>query len=257
MPTSEPTPGNALPEHVQFKHHDMMLRANLYQFLAGAYLSPPNIEFVDQIQDLRFIEQIEMLLGEEIVAPLHDIAASFDSKEQLTALQQEFMDLFTVPAGRYVTPFEDVYRGLRLDGKQERGPLLGDRAVTVKVFYCSAGANLDTTCKELPTHIGVELSFMSFLCEQEKQAQLEDTQRDRNNKLSKSNTYRLWQLKFLYEHLTDWFPQLNQAIQSNAITCFYRSLAQVTENFLIQDKDRLKEQLEIDLQAVNTTAMER
>lgn len=170
MPISEPTAGKPVPEHVPFNHQNALLRANLYQFLAGVYLSSPSKEFVEQVLDVDLIGQTGLLLGEDTVAPLHDILGSFAGNESLAELQQEYMDLFIVPTGRYVTPFEDVYRGLRLDGKQERGPLLGDRAVSVKVFYRSTGADMDTGCKELPTHIGIELSFMSYLCEQEQQA---------------------------------------------------------------------------------------
>lgn len=256
MPISEQTAGKSVPEHVQLNHQDALLRANLYQFLAGVYLSSPGKAFVDHVLDVDFIEQTGLLLGEDTVAPLHDILGSVDSNKSLAGLQQEYMDLFVVPAGRYVTPFEDVYRGLRLDGKQERGPLLGDRAVAVKVFYRSTGANLDTRCKELPTHIGIELSFMSYLCEQEQQASHKATQRDTDVELSEIDVYRLWQLKFLHEHLTDWFPQLSRAIQTNAVTPFYRGLARFTEQFLNQDKERLKKQLEFDLQPVTTTPQE-
>lgn len=254
MRVSESTAGNTMPEHVLFNHQDAILRANLYQFLAGAYLRSPSKEFVEQVLDVEFIEQIGLLLGEDVIASLQLNPPLFDDSESLATLQQEYMDLFVVPAGRYVTPFEDVYRGLRLDGKQERGPLLGERAVTVKVFYRSTGADMEKNCKELPTHIGVELSFMSYLCEQEAHASAEESENDSDTELSETNVYRLWQLKFLHEHLTDWFPQLNQAIQSNAITPFYRGLAQFTEDFLELDKARLTRQLRFDLQT--TTSLE-
>ena len=249
MHASNSTPGVTTPEYVKFQYHDSPLRGDLYQFLAGAYLSPPSKEFVDQLVNTQFIDDIRNILGEVVVAPLYDIATSLDSNESLDRLQQEYMDLFVVPTGLYVTPFEDVYRGLRMDGGQERGPLLGDRAATAKLYYRIAGADMDKTCKELPTHIGVELSFMSFLCQQEKQASSDLSD---DEEFSEFNINRLWQLKFLHEHLTDWFPQLNLAIQSKAITPFYRSLAQFTEGFLIQDKACLIRQLEFDLQTTST-----
>jgi TorA maturation chaperone TorD len=98
---------------------------------------------------------------------------------------------------------------------------------------------MDQACKELPTHIGVELSFMNFLCEREAAAK---TAKEKNGlqdqdqtKIADSVGYRELQIKFLQEHLNAWFPQLNQTIQSKAKTQFYRGLALITEAFLAVD----------------------
>ena len=59
------------------------------------------------------------------------------------------------------------YRGKMGNDRQARGPLLGECAIRVKRMYRAAGTEMEKTCKELLTHIGVELSFMCFLCEME------------------------------------------------------------------------------------------
>jgi hypothetical protein len=50
-----------------------------------------------------------------------------------------------------------------------------------------------------------------------------------------SNIYRQYQQNFLQQHLNNWFPQLNKAIQEKAKSHFYRGLAQLTEDFLAWD----------------------
>lgn len=145
------------------------------------------------------------------------------------------MNVFAVPAGRYVSPFEDVYRGQSATMKW--GPLLGERAVAASRFYREGGAEIDRTCKELPTHIGVELSFMSFLCQGEAAAILRQEEADPNEQIRGADSvrYRALQSRFLREHLNAWFPQLSRTIQANAKSTFYRGLARITEEFLARD----------------------
>ena len=222
--------------------HDAGARMDMYRFLAAVYLQPPDEAIIRQLVDRNLSEQLALLFGKRITEPLYEMALDFVSRKALTELQREHMGLFSVPAGNYVTPFEDVYRGLRVDGNQERGPLLGDRAVAVKIIYRSTGAGLDKMCRELPTHVGTELSFMSFLCGQEKKCLT------RNMNISveadhqasdEAEIYRQWQLMFLHEHLTNWFPQLRRAIEEKAESRYFRCMAQLTQAFLDQDKDWL------------------
>ncbi|MDA9983040.1 molecular chaperone TorD family protein [Gammaproteobacteria bacterium] len=214
-------------------------RGSMYRFLAAVYLHAPTEDMVQQTRNQSFVEDLVALISWRAATGLKEHTAALDPKEEILPLKQEYLDLFVVPAGRYVTPFEDVYRGIRRDGKQERGPLLGERAVAVKVAYREAGAQMDQACKELPTHIGVELSFMGFLCEREA---VTIDERDEagcseveQSTATNSNIYRQYQKNFLQQHLNNWFPQLNQAIQEKAKSHFYRGLAQLTEDFLAWD----------------------
>ena len=236
---------------VRIAHNDAKARMDMYRFLSTIYLQPPTETIIKHFADEDISERLTVMFGENIVAPLYKMALAFDLKNDLAGLQQEYMGLFSVPTDQYVTPFEDVYRGLRLDGNQERGPLLGDRGVAVKTIYRSTGADMDNTCKELPTHIGVELSFMSFLCEQEMTCltKIENEQDENMN----AAIFRQWQLKFLHEHLTDWFPQLKRAIESKARLPFYILMAQLTQVFLNQDKDWLIQRFKSELPVRETS----
>ena len=225
-------------------YQEASARGDMYRFLSAVFLSPPKKDFLEQIVDKDFLEELSMLFDKNVVAGLKKFAAVSNLNKDLASLKQEYMDLFAVPTGRYVTPFEDVYRGIAVDGQQERGPLLGEQAIAVTKIYREAGGEMDRACKELPTHIGVELSFMSFLCEKEALAvrneEGEALLREKT-KATDSTRYRELQMRFLREHLNKWFPQLSQTIQANAKSEIYSSFALITEEFLTQETTRLKE----------------
>ncbi len=225
-------------------------RGNMYGFLATVYLRPPKQGFVRHVVAEDFLEELSSLFGGEAVAALKNFAATAHSDKAIPSLKQEYMDLFAVPTGRYVTPFEDVYRGKPVESKQERGPLMGERAIAVRRIYREAGAEMDQECKELPTHIGVELSFMSFLCEMEAAAIRNDEgdalQHQKERKTTDSSRYRELQVRFLQEHLNDWFPQLSQSIQANAKSPFYKGLTLIAEEFLALDTASLSAQSDSD-----------
>ena len=225
-------------------------RGNMYGFLSTVYLRPPEQDLVRQVVAKDFLAELSSLFGGEAVAGLKNFAATVRVDKAIPSLKQEYMDLFAVPTGRYVTPFEDVYRGKPVEGKQERGPLLGERAIAVRRIYREAGAEMDRACKELPTHIGVELSFMSFLCEREAAAIRSEEgnglQDQEKRKAMDSDRYRELQVRFLQEHLNDWFSQLSQAIQANAKSPFYKGLALITAEFLARDTASLSAQSDSD-----------
>ncbi len=228
-------------------YQDAVARENMYSFLSAIYLQAPTQDLVRKIIDADFVEELGSLFNESPIAELNSYAGAVDLEKDLALIKQDYMDLFAVPSGRYVMPFEDIYRGTRMDGSQERGPLLGVQAIAVKIMYRMAGAEMERTCKELPTHIGVELGFMNFLCEKEAAAinnERETVSPDNETDIvSDSDVYRELQRRFLQAHLNDWFPQLCQAIQEKANTRFYRALAQVTEEFIARDTGSLTAQI--------------
>jgi TorA maturation chaperone TorD len=217
---------------------DMEVRGGIYRFLSAVYLRPLTPELLRRIVTEDFLEALASLLGAGAVAELRRFAARGHLGGDLASLEQEYMDLFAVPTDRYVTPFEDVYWGTTVNGQPQRGPLLGERAVAVIRSYREAAAEMAEACKELPTHIGVELSFMSFLCEREAEAirSGDSTPPDEEERVNGASTrYRDLQIQFLQKHLNLWFPQLSRAIQGCARTGLYRGLARITEEFLRWD----------------------
>ena len=229
-------------------HQSAEARANMYRFLSAVFLSPIDEDLLQRLVDEEFLDELSTLFGERAVAELRDFAAAVSGKEDLPSLRQEYMDLFAVPTGRYVTPFEDVFRGRSAEGKEGRGPLLGERAIAVMRAYRRAGAEMDGACMELPTHVGVELSFMNYLCEKEAAAccsrdsgAVPDRQ---NEEFANPARYRELQSRFLHEHLNEWFPRLSSTIQVSADGPLYRGLAALTEEFLSRDAAGLLAQMQ-------------
>ncbi|MCP5003858.1 MAG: molecular chaperone TorD family protein [Planctomycetes bacterium] len=220
-------------------NEDAKARGDMYRFLSSVYLYPPSEEIIRQIVAESSIEELSHLFGEQAIAGLREFASTVNIDTDLALLKQEFMELFKVPTGRYVTPFEDVYRGATAGGKQGKGPLMGECAVKVKKMYRQAGTEIEKECLEVPTHIGVELSFMCFLCEKEFETimknKLEVSPEQAEAVSVDSINYHKFQVKFLKEHLAEWFPQLSQSIQAKTKNEYYRSLVIITEKFLVQD----------------------
>jgi TorA maturation chaperone TorD len=216
---------------------DPQARGQLYHFLAAAYLRPLTPEALRHVTDPGVLEELAALLGEGAIAALGDFAATARGQANAEGLQQEFMDLFAVPGGRYVTPFEDVYRGA--SAERQLGPLLGEHALAVKRLYRAAGGDVDENCKELPTHVGVELAFMSFLCAREAAARSGEGDASAGGEGAGAPApcalYRTLQLRFLREHLNAWFPQLSAAIRARAASGLYRGLAELTAAVLERD----------------------
>lgn len=214
-------------------------RARMYRFLSTVYLQPPDENFVRRILDEQFLSSLCSLFNGRALPLLRSLRPTTDPEKDLPSLRQEYMDLFAVPTGRYVTPFEDVYGGQGPDGKPGGGPLMGERAIAVRRLYRAAGAQMSSACKELPTHIGVELAFMGFLCEQESAALYEESPAGAVSAEAAASEqwlgYRQLQAIFLLRHLNDWFPRLSEIIQTHATTPLYRGLALFTEDFLAWD----------------------
>ena len=77
---------------------DPQTREQLYHFLAAAYLRPLRPEALRQITDPGVQQELAALFGEEALMALRRYSSSARAED----LQQEFMNLFAVPARRKV-----------------------------------------------------------------------------------------------------------------------------------------------------------
>ena len=206
-------------------------RGQLYRFLAGAFLRPPTEQSVAPMLDGTVLPELAGQFGPDAVAELERFRAAFDG--DWDALDQEYQSLFTVPLGRYVTPYEAVYHDERVvDGEVVRGLLMGPSTLEVKAVYRDAGVDVADDVRELPDHIGLELGCMEALCDAEARAQQEDDE-------AAVTRARKLQRRLLQEHLLQWAPKLCGRISANAPGPFYRGIAAVTEAFLEQEAESL------------------
>ncbi len=204
-------------------------RGNLYRFRAAAFLQPPNEAVVATVSDNRFLDQMAGVFGSKAVDDLRAFAREFHDNHE--DLDQEFQDLFMVPLGRYVPPYEAVYRDQRQIGDtMVCGLLVGPSTLAVKQLYREAGATISEDIKELPDHVGLELACMEFLCEQEARAWEQDD-------AERAKRTRALQQRLLQEHLLRWVPALCVRIRENAAGPFYRGIAGLTEASLKREAE--------------------
>ncbi len=206
-------------------------RADMYRFLSAVFLEPPTKALIDSLLADGFIEELEELFGFDTVRDLREFATRFDGDYE--GLDQEFHDLFMVPLGRYVTPYEAVYRDEREIGDERvSGLLMGPSTLAVKQLYRDAGIVVSEDFKDLPDHVGLELACMGFLCDAENAAR-------RQNDADAAARMRKMQQRFFHEHLTVWLPALCGRIRENSSGPFYRGIANLTEAYLRQDSEAL------------------
>jgi TorA maturation chaperone TorD len=202
-------------------------RAGGYEVLASLYLQAPSSALIAALLELAVSPAMADLSAGSARDLLRRYAASYNG--EVEALQQEFNDLFAVPLERYVTPYEAVYRDVRVVGEERiRGLLMGPSTVAVLQAYRENHFAVRPECPEFPDHIGVELSFMSLLCERERQGwEVGD--------MPAVHLLLTRELRFLEDHLLRWVPELSQRISANARTLFYRGIGHLTEEFIRAD----------------------
>ncbi|MBI2114769.1 MAG: molecular chaperone TorD family protein [candidate division NC10 bacterium] len=212
-------------------------RANMYRFLSAAFLEVPSAAMVAPLLADGFVDGLEEMFGAGVADDLRQFVRGFQG--DYAALDQEFQDLFMVPLGRYVTPYEAVYRDEREIGETRvQGLLMGASTLAVKQLYREAGAAVSEDFKDLPDHVGLELACMEFLCGAEARAW------DREE-IGEIHRVCGFQKRLLQEHLIQWVPALCERVRERAAGPFYRGIASLMEAFLVQEAEALTSSGEI------------
>ena len=199
-------------------------RGQLYRFLAAVYLRPPAATLVAPFLDAEILAELADRFGTDAVADLVEFRTGFDG--DYDSLDQQYQELFVVPLGRYVTPYEAVYRDERLVGDEVvRGLLMGPSTLAVTALYRAAGIEVTPEIRELPDHIGLELAGMAALCDQETEA----LERGDAGALARA---RDLERRLLGGHLLGWAPALCARVRRNAAGPFYGGVAALTEAVL-------------------------
>jgi TorA maturation chaperone TorD len=191
------------------------LRSNIYGLLSTVFREEPTEALIKELRGPRLsgvFSDMGVELGETFSSTSESAAAE--------TLGLEFTRLFIGP-GRHVSAHESVFA--EMDGGTSS--LWGRKTVEVKNFIETAGLDYQPEYSGIPDHVSVELEFMQKLTtwEAEKWAQ-----QDR-----KSAEYSLTvQSLFLEQHLLCWLPQFCDAVMEEAELPFYRSMAELTRNYM-------------------------
>ncbi len=195
-------------------------RGNFYWLLAGFFLKGPKKPLVELLR--------QTSLGEGI--PVKYVQLTEEE------LEEEFQRFFVVPGPDYIPPYESVYKDrweiptCTLAGGE--GPILsatglmwGPSTVAVKREYEETGFILASNWNEPPDHLGIELEWMSHLCEMECHAW-------QKKSLRTAQRWKERQRAFLRDHLLSWVPDLHRAIERSSMNQFYRYLVGQLDEFL-------------------------
>jgi len=173
------------------------IRANLYRVISAFFLQPPTAQLLEA-------------LAENPVSPVE-----IDDGWELEQLVQEHHDLFQVPLGNYVFPYESCYRGRKGD---KPGQLMGKPAIEVQDFYQRAGLGVSPEARELPDHAGIEFAMLQVLAEREADAWREGAE-------EVAGRWQLWQSVFLERHICRWIPELCDQIRAKTAQPYFERFA--------------------------------
>lgn len=204
-------------------------RRDLYRFLSAAFLEAPGPEFLARLRDEAFHAALAEWFSPDVVENFRRVADAVDAQEFSKAARLEFTNLFLVPGGQYIAPYESVFRDRReIEGREISGLLMGQSALDVQKWYRLAALEISGDFKELPDHIGLEFHYLAYLCEKERNfADAGDT--------AKHTRAREMQRDFLKAHVISWLGDLAEKIRAKATLPLYQAIASLAVEFCQSD----------------------
>jgi TorA maturation chaperone TorD len=194
----------------------------VYRFLAGLFFERPSKEAVTELLRAETLDELARVYGDDAVKGLRGLAP-----EALDA-GAEFDRLFLIPAEGFVPACESVYVDPSPDGKRSEGHLYGPSCREAADLMREAGATMPADVGKPPDHIGVELLFLSYLCDQEAGArQSGDTDR-----------LERWlgrELRFLRDHPATWVAIFRERVEKSAPGAFFSGVTRLVEGVLTTD----------------------
>ena len=213
-------------------------RQQVYAFLGAAFSEPPSAAQLEALRTEDFLDQAATFLDENLLANLREFAHAAELIVDLESqARREFMNLFKVPGGQYVTPYESVYRDTReVAGQQVKGLLMGPSAVDVQKWYRLAALEIADDYPDLPDHIALELNYLAHLVGKERQFAADADE-------AKLLCAREMERDFLAGHVLPWIGPLRDKIHEKSQHAYFRSVADMAATFAEQDLAMLEESL--------------
>lgn len=191
-------------------------RSRLYFILSRVFLKEVSKDFLRSMRGKYFIDYLKDLgvdLGKDFMEK--------EEKELLEELAAEYAQLFIAPAG--ASPYESVWK---------KGLLMQEPAAKALAFYKRCGFELPEDFKGFPDQIGVELSFLGHLTQEEAKAWKEG-----NEKLA-IEIMRL-EKDFLKKHLRKWVFDFLDCVIAITELPFYREMARLAKEFLLGEMEEM------------------
>lgn len=194
-------------------------RANLYWLLANL-LRQPGGESAQYLEDLR---QPLTIFVPELLEKSNALQTLLPKDELWRQeLKVAYAKLFVGPFELAAAPYSSVYVGTQR-------MVMGDSTVAALSHYVAAGLDPSEDNKEPPDHIATELEFMYYLIFQHL-----DTSKPE---------FLERQKEFCLSHLSQWISGFAESIRRSEISPFYQVLGDLTEAFVLRDRQWLTEQI--------------
>ncbi|MFA5536364.1 MAG: molecular chaperone TorD family protein [Bacillota bacterium] len=210
-------------------------RHYLYQFLQHIFGNEPNQKLLNIATDQHTLEALELVLDEKnssfsaYLGLLADLSSALfiDAGDTLDKLKNEYTQLMIGPNKLPAPPWESIYV------TKER-TLFQETTLIVRRVYLNYNFLPANYPHEADDHLAFELDFMALLAK----LTLE--------KFNEQNTKAIKRLladqkAFLEEHLLLWVGDFARDIQASKTHLFYPQMANLTEQFLHEDKGILNE----------------
>jgi TorA maturation chaperone TorD len=232
----------------EISHLDLAIlaeaRSKVYGFLSQIYLNSPDKAMTNRILEgnyeafqtsLKDTIETSKLVSEGIREIMDFVEASKDISLQdvQKELSVEYTRLFRGIKRFYgpPPPYESVYSG--------EGVIMGNITVNVQSIYSEVGLKVPNHLKgEMPDHIGFELDYLHYLCEEESNS-LKD------KKIGDGISLKEKQIKFLIEHIVKWVPSFTETALDHATSGFYKGVLMLTKGFVMVEIDQNKITLEL------------
>jgi len=204
-------------------------RRDLYRFLSAAFLAEPSPDFLAHLRDEPFQAALAESFSADVAENFQRVADAMDAEKSSDCARLEFTNLFLVPGGQHIAPYESVFRDTReIEGKEISGLLMGQSALDVQQWYRLAALEISRDFKELPDHIGLELHYLAYLCDREQAfGEAGDS--------AKKNRAREMQRDFLKAHVLSWLGDLAEKIRAQAALPLYPAIAALAVEFCQND----------------------
>ncbi|MCF0120598.1 MAG: molecular chaperone TorD family protein [Oscillospiraceae bacterium] len=204
-------------------------RAGVYAFLSRLFKVEVDADTYARMKEARF----PVKTGDDKIDAGYRAIAKYlsnDHDDPLLELAVDYARIFighgnTAYSAAY--PFESVYTS-------ETRLLMQAAYDDMLAVYAEAGLAIDSSWKDPVDHIGLELEYMQIMCQRAASALAAEND-DEAMRLCAA------QKDFLLAHLTNWVPMMTSDMRRFAKTDLYQGLSLLTEGFLRQEKDFLKE----------------
>ena len=191
-------------------------RADLARLLAASYYEPGE-EFAEEQLFASIREaasSIDPALG-AVAKRLESAYAEADRQELLI----DYVRLFHGPPKALAQPYASVWLSMTTKTVME------DSTVAVMELYREAGFEIAEDFRDLPDHVSVELECLYALLFREAQAR-------RDGQTDIQQAAATLRRRLLQDHFAGWLAQFADAVIAHAQTPFYRTLAELTRDYI-------------------------